>query len=493
MTDPQRLVSMLSPTERALIEHLETGLTISQLAEKSGLQEVEVMRACQFLGNKDIISLTSEDYVVYTLTQRGKDVLENGFPEERFLKALDTEKTLDEIRNDAGLEQEEVNISIGMLRREKAIEMGSKVKKIQDVDFSKKHEQLRSAQTAKTVDRELVKRGLVEESTKTTHSITLEPNYDLLKNADLSKKYEERLTHDMLKTGAWKNKEFRRYDVTTPVPKTTYGRSHFVQEAIAHIKQIWVEMGFEEMKGTHVQTAFWDLDALFVPQDHPAREEQDTFYLPDAGTLPEWYKDVAQVHEDGGNTSSTGWQTPYSAEEASKVLLRTHTTVLSAQYLKNLDLNTLPRKFFSVAKVFRNETLDWKHLAEFHQVEGIVVGEGLTIADLIGLQEKFYKRMGFEKVRFRPAYFPYTEPSAEVEVFHAKKKQWIELGGMGVLRPETVVPLLGKDVPVLAWGLGMERIITDYYDITDLRDIYGNDVDRLRSAPAYQEDTDANN
>jgi phenylalanyl-tRNA synthetase alpha chain len=156
--------------------------------------------------------------------------------------------------------------------------------------------------------------------------------------------------------------------------------------------------------------------------------------------------------------------------------------------LKELTPQDLPAKFFSVAKVYRNETLDWKHLAEFHQVEGIMVGEGLTLSDLIGLQKQFYKKMGYTDVRFRPAYFPYTEPSCEVEVYDPKKEQWVELGGMGVFRPEVVKPLLGMDVPVLAWGLGMERIITAYYNITDLREIYSNDLKALREAPAYQED-----
>jgi len=262
-----------------------------------------------------------------------------------------------------------------------------------------------------------------------------------------------------------------------------------VQDAISAIKQLWVEMGFEEMSGTMTQTAFWDLDALFVPQDHPAREMQDTFYLKESGTLPAWWQDIKHMHENGGDTDSTGWQAPYSEEEAKKVLLRTHTTVLSAQMLRRIKEESLelPAKYFSVAKVFRNETLDWKHLFEFHQVEGIVVGEGLSLADLIGMQKEFYTRMGFTDVRFRPAYFPYVEPGAEVEVYHPGKKQWVELGGMGVLRPEVVIPLLGRDVPVLAWGLGMERIITDYYSITDLRHIYDNDLERLRKAPAYQE------
>ncbi len=482
----EKLVKSLSPSEKKVVPHLESNQTVDSLAALAGVQTVEAMRACQFLSNKGVLTLEKKQTESYVLTATGQDVAKRGLPEERFLKALDTPKTLQEIQKVAGFEREEINAAIGALKKAGAIQLGKTVEKLKDVSFKEKQAALKNPQNP---PKELIDRGLLEKVTKTEYAITLTQLGKKLQTADLSKEYAERLTQEDLKTGAWKNQEFRHYDVTTPVPSVYYGRPHFVQDAISAIKQLWVESGFQEMKGTMAQTAFWDLDALFVPQDHPAREMQDTFYLKQPGTLPEWFKDIKAVHETGGDTNSTGWQASYSEEEAKKVLLRTHTTVLSAQMLRKIKEENieLPAKFFSVSKVFRNETLDWKHLFEFHQVEGIVVGEGLTLADLIGMQKEFYKRMGFTDVRFRPAYFPYVEPGAEVEVYHPGKKQWVELGGMGVLRPEVVVPLLGKDVPVLAWGLGMERIITGYYELNDLRHIYDNDLERLRTAPAYQE------
>jgi phenylalanyl-tRNA synthetase alpha chain len=244
-------------------------------------------------------------------------------------------------------------------------------------------------------------------------------------------------------------------------------------------------MGFKEMKGSLMQTAFWDLDALFVPQDHPAREMQDTFFLskPAKGKIidAELFKRVKATHENGWTTGSKGWQYKFSEEKSQENLLRTHTTVLSARTIAALKKSDLPAKFFSVGKVFRNEALDWKHLFEFYQVEGIVIDPNANMTHLKGYLREFYKKMGFEKVRIRPSHFPYTEPSAEVEGFHPIKKEWVELGGSGIFRPEVVKPLLGFEVPVLAWGLGLERVITEYYHITDLRDCYKNDLEQLRT------------
>ena len=241
-----------------------------------------------------------------------------------------------------------------------------------------------------------------------------------------------------------------------------------------------MDLGFEEIYGDHVHTAFWDMDALFVPQDHPAREMQDTFYLEHKGDLPKIYKKIKEAHEKGGDTGSTGYKYKWSEEEASKVLLRTHTTVLSAIEIAKLKKEDLPKKFFSVNKVYRNEALDWKHLFEFYQVEGIVIDPNANFRHLLGYLKNYYNKLGYEKVRVRPAHFPYTEPSVEVEVYHPIKKQWVELGGAGIFRPEVVEPLLGFECPVLAWGQGFERGIAEILKITDIREIYNNDLKNLR-------------
>jgi len=298
----------------------------------------------------------------------------------------------------------------------------------------------------------------------------------------------DRLTPESLKSGEWKKRKLRSYDVTINVPNISGGRIHFVSQAIEYIKKIWLDLGFKEMKGNLVQTSFWDLDALFVPQDHPTRDVQDTFYIndPSQGKLPrDLMKRVMETHESGWTTGSKGWRYKWSEQIAKENLLRTHTTVLSAQTIAKLKKEDLPVKFFSVGKVFRNETLSWKSLFEFIQVEGIVVDPNANFKHLKGYLKEFFAKMGFPNVRIRPAHFPYTEPSAEVDVWHPKKEQWVELGGSGLFRPEMVKPLLGFECPVLAWGLGMERTIMDYYSIKDIRDIYKNDLKLLRETKIW--------
>ena len=174
-----------------------------------------------------------------------------------------------------------------------------------------------------------------------------------------------------------------------------------------------------------------------------------------------------------------------SEEEAKKNVLRTHTTVLSAKTIAALKKEDLPAKFFSVGRCFRNETLDWSHLFEFNQTEGIVIDPNANFRHLLGYLKEFFKKMGFENARFRPAYFPYCEPSVEIDVWHPGKKVWFELGGAGIFRPEVTVPLLGEDIPVLAWGPGLDRILMDYYEIKDLRELYKNDLNQLRKMKAW--------
>ena len=255
-------------------------------------------------------------------------------------------------------------------------------------------------------------------------------------------------------------------------------KRHYLSQAIDYVKKVWLEMGFEQMDGNIIQSAFWDLDSLFVPQDHPARAMQDTFYLknPAKGQLPPIAKAVKKVHENGGDTGSLGWQTPWSEEEASQLMLRTHCTVLSAQTIHKLKEGDLPKKYFAVGRVFRNESMDATHLFEFYQVEGIVVDEDVNFANLLGYLKEFFKKLGYPDVRVRPGYFPYTEPSAEVDVWHPKLKKWIELGGSGMFRPELVKPLFGRAVPVCAWGLGLERGIMEYLKMDDIRGIYKTDI-----------------
>jgi len=277
-------------------------------------------------------------------------------------------------------------------------------------------------------------------------------------------------------TGKPVEKAAAGFDVTVAAADAPLGKSHPISRITDRMKTIMAELGFEEMEGSIVESSFWNFDALFQPQDHPARELADTFYLKGEAPLPEDKKLVERVkkaHEEG-------WKYRWDPKEASRLVLRTHTTALSARHVANIR-DHKPHKYFAIGRVFRNEATDYKHLAEFHQVEGIIAWEGAKFTDLLGILKEFYGKLGFEKIRFRPSFFPYTEPSLEIEVYFEERKQWLELGGAGIFRPEVSLPLAGI-YPVLAWGLSLERPLMLRLELDDIRTLYRNDLDFLRSA-----------
>ncbi|MFX1378948.1 MAG: phenylalanine--tRNA ligase subunit alpha [Promethearchaeota archaeon] len=297
-----------------------------------------------------------------------------------------------------------------------------------------------------------------------------------------------RITSEMLSSGIWKNYELKPFDVSKPGPLMKAGKIHPMIRLINEIREIFLSMGFTEIRGPIVESAFYNFDALFQPQDHPAREMQDTFYLsnPKTANLPESdrVKAVRETHENGGDSGSLGWGYEWDIDTAKKTVLRTHTTATTIRRLAQFYRNNekVPVKVFCIDRVFRNEKLDKSHLAEFTQVEGIVIDDHLNLCDLIGLLLEFYKKLGFEKIITRPGFFPYTEPSMEFSVYFEKLGEWLEFGGSGIFRPEVTYPWGIKDpTRVLAWGQGLERIAMLYFDRKDIRDLYINPIKWLRN------------
>ncbi len=504
-----KLVQSLHQLERKVLPVLDRNTAVPAICAATGLKDVEVVRALQWLENKKIVRVDTNTRDIVVLDKNGLDYRTQGLPERRFLQALgDKELSLSKLTIKAKLSSDELNVCLGLLRRKALINISKdrelKVKLTEQGKTALKKEFIEEAFLQKTFPLDVAslrpeEKAAVQALRQRKAIVRVEPQKDkhvtllplgkqLLELGVRDEKIIDALTPQIILSGEWKKKPIRRYDVTVQVPKIAGGRRHFVNDAIARIKRVCRDMGFQEMTGSIVQPAFWNLDALYIPQDHPAREMQATFFVkqPNKAVLPkELVPKIKAVHEYGGTTGSTGWQQPWGEEKARELLLRTHNTVLSAQAIARLTEEDLPAKFFSVAKVFRNETLDWKHLFEFYQVEGIVVDPKANLRHLQGYVKEFFTRMGFKDIRLRPSHFPYTEPSMEVDVLHPVRNEWVELGGAGIFRPEVVQPLLGKAVPVLAWGLGMERIITDYYKITDLRDIYKNDIQQLREAKLW--------
>lgn len=292
------------------------------------------------------------------------------------------------------------------------------------------------------------------------------------------------LTRDMLETGSWSEVSFKPYNFDAEGKPTEGGYLHTLLKVREQFRLIFLEMGFEEMPtNNYVESSFWNFDALFQPQQHPARDEHDTFFLsdPEFADIPDrdYLQRVKAVHEDGGY-GSRGYRYPWSEVEAKKNILRTHTTAVSSRMLYRLakDDEFRPRKFFSIDRVFRNETLDATHLAEFHQIEGLVADRNLSLGHLKGIIHEFFKKMGMPRLRFKPTHNPYTTPSLEIHAFHEGLKRWVEVGNSGVFRPEMIRPMgLPEDVTVIAWGLSLERPTMIKYGIKNIRDLFGHRVD----------------
>ncbi len=501
MQNPEEIVETLHPLERKILPLLQKYTDVESLQRESQLKEVEIVRALQWLENKNILSIKTDTIATISLDENGEIYMKEGLPERRFLLTIKEPQLLKEIQQKAKLSNQELNIAIGTLKKRNLIEIKEKVflteqgkrsltSDILEESFLKvlPLHPLRLTPEQKFAYQELSTRNkIIKTEIKKVRTITLTDLGKRIVNLKINQDYLEAVTPEIIKSQSWKKTKFRHYDIQSPVPHIYGGKKHPITQAIEYMKKIWMEMGFEEMDGPIVDSSFWIFDALFTAQDHPVREMQDTFFMKDINVeLPE-KKIIQQVKEahEKGVLGSSGWKYEWHLEEAKKPVLRTHTTGLSVRTLSQLKHPDLPKKYFSIGKVFRNETLDWSHLFEFHQTEGIVVAENLNLKHLLGYLQEFFRKMGFEKVRFRPGFFSYVEPGVEVDVFHPIHKKWIELGGAGIFRPEVVYPLMGKDYPVLAWGLGLERIISLYYGLTDIRDLYKNDLKQLRELKTF--------
>jgi phenylalanyl-tRNA synthetase alpha chain len=314
------------------------------------------------------------------------------------------------------------------------------------------------------------------------------------------------LTSEMLASGSWKDvSQFKPYNFAARGKRNDWnGYLHPLLKVRSEFRKIFFEMGFEEMEtNKYCESSFWNFDALFQPQQHPARDAHDTFFLANPKTalqLPDdgYLEKVKQVHSVGAH-GSLGYRYEWKIEEAQKNLLRTHTTAVSARVLRNLAKEIqetgkfIPRKFFSIDKVFRNEVPDQTHLCEFHQIEGMVIDRGLSLGDMIGLFSTFFSRIGITQLKFKPAYNPYTEPSMEIFGYHPQLQRWVEIGNSGMFRPEMLLPLgLPEDVTVLAWGLSLERPTMIKYSIDNIRELVGHktDIEMTRTFPLTRLDID---
>jgi len=474
-----------------------------QLAQQSGLAHAAVMRAALTLSSKKLVQVSEKKQSIITLKKEGKHHAQKGLPERRLIDALikrGKPTPIEKIVEKAKLEKTFIPIALGWLHKKGWATITGKeklltLKERPDKGFDEKLLQELNKKGRVIVENlekplqdaveVLKKRNLIEIKEKTARELALtNTGWEKVKKGIQLTEEVSQLTPELIITGKWKTVKLRKFDVTAPGAPVYPGKLHPMQQIIQRAREIFLEMGFTEIRGPIVETAFWNFDALFQPQDHPAREMMDTFYLsyPQKGGLPakSVMEKVAKTHENGWTTGSKGWGYKWSADEARRLVLRTHTTSETIQYLSKHK--TPPVKVFSVDRVYRNERVDYKHLAEFHQIEGIVMDKKVTLRDLMGTLKEFYGKFGLKKIQFWPSYFPYTEPSAQATVYVPKLKAWIELCGMGMFRPEVLAPM-GIKYPVLAWGGGLERLAMLELDVDDMRLPYKNSLGWIRRTP----------
>ncbi|OED30042.1 phenylalanine--tRNA ligase subunit alpha [Methanosphaera sp. WGK6] len=507
----EQVINELHVYEKKLLNALskDVNLTPEEIAEVEEMPVKAVTSAAGMLESKDIITVNKNAIESISLSDEGIDYAINGLPEHKILQALQEfskegklEVTMDEVMEKAEVSRPQMNFSIGILMRHHWAKMNngklmitdegksadlSELPQVKFLKYLLEHKEVLNEaipEEFNNVRKEFKKRKeLFDKTTRQEFSFNLnQKGTDILKKGFTIKNDATQLTHEQLKEGTWKDLHYRGYDIHASAPKNFPGKIHPLQQTIEEIRSIFIDMGFDEAKGTILESAFWNFDMLFQPQDHAAREMQDTFYVsnPSQAKLPnkELVEQTRAEHEHGGNTGSTGWNYKWDEDIAKQMVLRTHTTGLSVRHLSE---NQPPLKMFSVGRVFRRETINYKHLPEFHQVEGIVAGEDMSFKNLLGILKEFYRKLGF-KVRFRPAYFPYTYLSIESEIYVPEKKSWMELGGSGMFRPEVLEPL-GIETQVAAFGLGIERLAMMRYGIEDIRMLYQSDIGWLRELP----------
>ncbi|AFV24291.1 phenylalanyl-tRNA synthetase subunit alpha [Methanolobus psychrophilus R15] len=485
----------LTSNEKTLLISLEKlkKATPGELAQNAGMKTETAMQAAFLLEENGLARVDESIIETYELTDEGQKYASEGLPERKVIDAISEPIPMQELKQ--RFSPDVAGIATGWLRRKgwANIENGVVVPTGNAGKGEDEHVLERFEGQARTIEElgtntgivaELLKRKLVtkKEDKHRSVSITAE-GLEVAASGIVIEEEIAQITSEMLKSGQWKDMKFRPYNIHTQ-PRAIYGaKSHPYQRLIDQMRRIFLDMGFTEIKGEVVQSSFWNFDSLFQPQDHPAREMQDTFHLSSTSELPAEYTDnVCAMHEYGGDTDSTGWGGTWSEEVACKNVLRTHTTALTIKYLA--DNPNPPVKAFSIDRAYRRETIDPTHTPEFEQLEGVVMDKDMSFANLLGCLKEFYHRMGFEDVRFRPGYFPYTEPSVEPEVY-VEGLGWVELGGAGVFRKEVTQPL-GIKYPVLAWGLGVSRLAMLKLGLKDLRLLYQSDIEWLRNSEICQ-------
>jgi phenylalanyl-tRNA synthetase alpha chain len=515
--DISALIDGLHPLEIKVLTAFGTSpagviIATEQLATATTLEPSQLSMAIEWLLSKQLLSIKSETITpVVSLTNIGETYFEQSSPIERVLSAArevsSTGKriTIQDLHTKDGLDPSDVSKAVGRLKKEGVllIVQGGCIESTGRPSSSAEsmrallqqlHEAPRELKSFPESHRQLmqdhaVKRGNAKEPFRVDDRVTrlyvLSPTgviaTDHLAKQGVAEEVSQ-LSPELLKDGSWRNKRFRKYTISLPAPRIGTGKKHPYREFLDTVKTKLVSMGFQEMRGPLVETEFWNMDALFMPQFHPARDIHDVYFVKEpthATDIAEpFLSRVTKAHEKGGTTGSTGWGYTFDSQRAKRLVLRSQGTAVSARTLAAAP--AVPGKYFSIARCFRYDQVDATHATDFFQVEGIMLGEDINFRTLLGLLNLFAREVAQAKeVKFLPAYFPFTEPSVELHVRHPRLG-WMELGGAGLFRPEVTLPL-GVTVPVIAWGLGLDRMAMVALGIHDIRELFTDNLDLIRT------------
>ncbi len=511
--DLNSMVESLHPLEINILFVFEAGKAVDDnlLIKEASIEQSQKDMAIGWLLAKGILSVTGETVErSVVLTETGERYSDLNIPELRIFRAIkdNPEYSMSDVKGRDDIEPAEISSAVGLLKEKGIIKIAtggrlemdnesliSEFDNIQsligivrekgEINLTELPENEQSV--IEGLHRKRGKsRGIFRINEKTDRTYALTDLGTNIHTAVLQKgrPVEEisQLTPQMLKDGSWEGKSFRKYNIGLPPPRITPGRKHPYKEFLDNVKYKFVAMGFEEMRGGLVENEFWNMDALYMPQFHPARDIHDVYYVKGPGSskeIEEPFKSrVSDAHYSGGDTGSRGWKYHFDIEKAKRLMLRSQGTAVSARTLAGNP--KIPGKYFSIARCFRYEQVDATHAQDFFQIEGIVLGDDINFRTLLGLLELFALEIAKAKeIEFLPAYFPFTEPSVELHVKHPKLG-WMELGGAGIFRPEVTIPL-GVNVPVIAWGLGLDRMAMVALDIHDIRDLFSGDLDMIRT------------
>ena len=499
-----QIIAKLTKNELIVLPLIKKETSFDDLLKQTGLKEVELMRALQWLQNKGLITLKHDLKELVILEENGKKYKKIRLPERRLLNALlkFNQLSLDEAKRVASLSKEELSAALGILKQKGAIALSagniaittigkqlakkqSLEEKFLQLEFPIEKKDLKPEQlhalNSLSKRKGIVKIKIVKRRFASPTPIGLK----IIKSKKLKpEELIEALTPEMLIKGTWKSRRFRAYDVEINVPPVYLGKKQPYRRFLDEIREKLIAMGFTEMTGPIVETDFWDMDALFMPQFHSARDIHQAYYIkePTRGKIDKKYLERVKLAHEKGVLGSKGWQYKFDTERTKRLLLRTQGTACSARMLASPQLK-IPGKYFGITRCFRYDVIDATHSCDFCQTEGIVVDEKVNLRHLFGLLKQFAITFAeADKIKLVPGYFPFTEPSVELFAKHPKLG-WLELGGAGIFRPEVVYSLLGKYVPVLAWGLGIDRIAMFKLNIKDIRDLFTHDLQMLREKP----------